>query len=93
MQFPLVTFFYYLFLARGQLASTMNGGLLGGPDARGLATDGFLSNLTAAIVRLTGPLIHPPTSGPPLNKLWPAFASQNSPEKSAFLLGLFQSVV
>ncbi|TPP55714.1 Ubiquitin conjugation factor E4 A [Fasciola gigantica] len=71
--------------ARGQLSSTMNGGLLGGPDSRGLATDGFLSNLTAAIVRLTGPLIHPSATNPPLNKLWPAFASHTSPVQPAIL--------
>ncbi|KAG5449961.1 Ubiquitin conjugation factor E4 A, partial [Clonorchis sinensis] len=60
--------------ARGQLAHTT--GLMSESDTQGLASDGFLNNLTAVTVRLTGPLIHPTSSNDAtLGKIWPKYAS------------------
>lgn len=59
--------------ARGQLAHAT--GLLSDSDTKALASEGFLSNLAAVVVRLTGPLVYPPAGGPPLAKIWPIFAT------------------
>ncbi|CAH8596297.1 unnamed protein product [Dicrocoelium dendriticum] len=62
--------------ARGQLAHAT--GLLSDSDTKGLASEGFLSNLAAVLVRLTGPLVYPPSGGPPLGKIWPVFATDSN---------------
>ncbi|KAA3676208.1 ubiquitin conjugation factor E4 A [Paragonimus westermani] len=58
--------------ARGQLAHTS--GLLSDSDTGKLASDGFLNNLAASLVRLTGPLVSPTLDGPPVKKIWPCYA-------------------
>ncbi|KAF6775832.1 hypothetical protein AHF37_04406 [Paragonimus kellicotti] len=58
--------------ARGQLAHTS--GLLSDSDAGKLASDGFLNNLAASLVRLTGPLVNPTLDGPAVKKIWPSYA-------------------
>ncbi|CAH8545764.1 unnamed protein product [Schistosoma turkestanicum] len=69
--------------ARGQLAhSMMNHDLLSQSNTPNLAGDGFLSNLTAVLVRLSGPLITSPDK-PPLDKIWPEYAQDSSPNRTA----------
>ncbi|KAF8570852.1 hypothetical protein P879_03214 [Paragonimus westermani] len=58
--------------ARGQLAHTS--GLLSDSDTGKLASDGFLNNLAASLVRLTGPLVSPTLDGPQVEKIWPRYA-------------------
>ncbi|CAL8071364.1 unnamed protein product [Calicophoron daubneyi] len=68
--------------ARGQLGYSLSHGHMPGPETKELASDGFLNNLAAAVVRLTGPLVSVPTNGPPLDKIWPSYAiDSNSDEQ------------
>ncbi|KAH8874039.1 Ubiquitin conjugation factor E4 A [Schistosoma japonicum] len=68
--------------ARGQLAhSMMSHDLLSQPNTPHLADDGFLNNLTAVIVRLTGPLVTLPDK-PPLDKIWPVYAKDSCSERT-----------
>ncbi|KAK4468669.1 hypothetical protein MN116_007853 [Schistosoma mekongi] len=68
--------------ARGQLAhSMMSHDLLSQPNTPHLADDGFLNNLTALIVRLTGPLVTLPDKAP-LDKIWPVYAKDSCSERT-----------
>ncbi|RTG89442.1 ubiquitin conjugation factor E4 A [Schistosoma bovis] len=68
--------------ARGQLAhSIMNHDLLSRSNTPNLAGDGFLSNFTAVLVRLTGPLVTLPEK-PPLDKIWPEYATDSCADRT-----------
>ncbi|CAH8583789.1 unnamed protein product [Heterobilharzia americana] len=68
--------------ARGQLVhSMMNHDFVSRSNTSDLAGDGFLSNLTAVLVRLTGPLVTLPDK-PPLDKIWPKYAKDSCPERT-----------
>uniref|UniRef100_A0A3Q0KDX8 Ubiquitin conjugation factor E4 A n=2 Tax=Schistosoma mansoni TaxID=6183 RepID=A0A3Q0KDX8_SCHMA len=68
--------------ARGQLAhSIMNHDLLSRSNTPTLAGDGFLSNFTAVLVRLTGPLVTLPEK-PPLDKIWPEYATDSCTDRT-----------
>ncbi|CAH8863515.1 unnamed protein product [Trichobilharzia szidati] len=67
--------------ARSQLAqSMMHHDLMNRSNTPNLAGDGFLSNLTAVLVRLTGPLVTLPDR-PPLDKIWPKYAKDSCSER------------
>ncbi|VDQ15112.1 unnamed protein product [Trichobilharzia regenti] len=58
----------------------MHHDLMNRSNTPNLAGDGFLSNLTAVLVRLTGPLVTLPDR-PPLDKIWPKYAKDSCSER------------
>lgn len=68
----------------------MNADFLFQNQSNNFAGDGFLNNLSAVLVRLTGPLVTNPAK-PPLDKIWPRYVLDKKRDDSLVLPGKFWS--